>query len=104
MAERRKLARFEVSAPVRLLVGDGETQRLHETQTRDLSSGGAFVYIDDPALSVGDDLELEIVVTVDSREHLDDSPRRVLMKGRGRITRKDPEGLGVEFSGQLNFG
>jgi hypothetical protein len=86
------------------LVGSGDAQRLHETKTRDLSAGGAYIYISDPELSIGDELDIEIVMTVDARCHLDDSPRQVTMKGHGKVTRKDSDGLGMKFSGQLDFG
>ena len=104
MAERRKLARFEVSAPVRLLLGSGDTQQHYETRLRNLSAGGAYIYANDPRLTIGDEVDVEISVTVDARQHLDDLPQQVLMTGRGTVTRRDSTGLGLEFTGQLSFG
>ena len=43
-------------------------------------------------------------MTVDARRYLDESPRQVSMTGHARVTRRDPNGLGLEFTGRLTFG
>ena len=101
MAERRKLTRFAVSAPVRLTVGSGGATASFDVHARDVSAGGAYIYFDDPRLSVGDVVEVEIRLPVSARSDPAGGPLEIPMVGRGEIRRMDGAGLGVAVEHQL---
>ena len=103
MAEKRKLARFEVSAPVRITVRDEDSSGRTDARTRDLSASGAYLLLSDADIGVGTEVEIEIDFVVDPREHLDDTPRDICLSGRGVVTRTEDEGFAVSFDGFLKF-
>ena len=57
--DRRKRQRFPVRLPVSVKADDGAVQE--STQTRDLSTGGVFVYTNS-RMKAGSDLELVLVL------------------------------------------
>lgn len=103
VAERRKLTRFAVSAPVRLMVESGDSSEQIDTQARDLSAGGAYILFDDPRLHVGDHVKVEIRLTVTDRGDEGDVPLEIPMVGTGEIRRVDASGVGLAFDHQLRF-
>jgi hypothetical protein len=103
VAERRKLTRFAVSAPVRLTLEGGGDSTEFESTARDLSAAGAYIYLDDPRLGVGDHVKVEIRLTVTNREDEDGAPLQIPMTGVGEIRRVDPSGLALAFDQMLRF-
>ena len=103
VAERRKLTRFAVSAPVRLTLEGGEASTQVETTARDLSAAGAYIYLEDPRLGVGDHVAVEIRLTVTNREDEEGEPLQIPMTGRGEIRRVDASGLALAFDQMLRF-
>ena len=103
VAERRKLTRFAVSAPVRLMVGRGDAAEQFDAQARDLSAAGAYIYFADPRLDVGDTVRIEIRLTVTDRQGEGDAQLEVPMVSTGEIRRVDSNGLALAFDHQLRF-
>lgn len=101
MAERRKLTRFAVSAPVRLIRGNGEEATSYEALARDLSAAGAYIYLDDPPLGVGEHVTVEIRLHVPTADEKRAQAPPVV--GTGRIRRVDAAGLGLSFDRRLRF-
>jgi c-di-GMP-binding flagellar brake protein YcgR len=103
MGEKRRLKRFPLSVPARVMVaGRGANNQLN-ARTRDLSAGGAYLFLKQATLQVGSDIELEIDLTVDAHQSVLPTPRETSMRGRGTITRRDEDGLAVAFERQLQF-
>ena len=101
MSERRKLTRFAVSAPVRLIRESGDEATSYETLARDLSAAGAYIYLDDSPLGVGEHVKVEIRLPAPATgEERQDAPPVV---GTGRIRRVDAAGLGLSFDRRLRF-
>ena len=88
---------------MRLVHGSGEDSEEFETQARDLSATGAYIYLDDPRLGVGDHVEVEIRLTVKNRTGDDGGPIQIAMSGSGEIRRVDPSGLALAFDHRLRF-
>ena len=101
MAERRKLTRFAVSAPVRLIRGCGDEATSYETLARDLSAAGAYIYLDDSPLGVGEHVKVEIRLPVPGTD--DERADAPPVVGSGRIRRVDAAGLGLSFDRRLRF-
>jgi hypothetical protein len=103
VAERRKLTRFVVSAPVRLMFGQGDGAEHVDARARDLSAAGAYIFFSDPRLDVGDHVRIEIRLTVTDRRGEGDIPLAVPMVGAGEIRRVDATGVGLAFDHELRF-
>ena len=101
MAERRKLTRFTVSAPVRLIRENGDKATSWETLARDLSAAGAYIYLDDPPLGVGEHVKVEIRLPVPAAD--EERAQAPPVVGTGRIRRVDAAGLGLSFDRRLRF-
>ena len=103
MAEKRKLARFEVSAPVRITLTEEDSTHPVEARTKDLSASGAYLLFSSSEVGVGSEMDIEIDFIVDPREHLDETPRDICVSGHGVVTRTEDEGFAVSFDGILKF-
>lgn len=103
MAERRKLTRFAVSARARLILGDEGAPEQIETRVRDLSAGGAYIYLDDSGLDVGQHVKVEIRLPVPDDQRPDDLTSRAPMVGMGEVRRVDSVGLALAFDRRLRF-
>ena len=104
MSEKRQLERFAFSVPARVAVsGWGDATQLHG-RTRDLSAGGAFLFLGQNALTVGSEIELEIDLTVDRNGSVLPTPQATCMRGKGTIIRREDDGMAIAFEGQLQFG
>jgi hypothetical protein len=66
MAERRRLERFDLTAPARLFVESEsrETEQLDLT-TKDISSSGAFLYCSSQPLVEGVRVKMEFLISLD---------------------------------------
>lgn len=104
MAERRKLTRFEVSAPVRLIVTNGDTAQHYAARARDISVAGAFIYFDDPRLDVGDRVLVEVQLTIANYAGERDAPHEVPTFGGGQICRVERDGVALAFDQPLHLG
>ena len=103
MGEKRQLERFAFSVPARVSVtGWGDATQVHG-RTRDLSAGGAFLFLGQTALPVGSEIEIEIDLTVDPNRSVLPTPQATCMHGKGKIIRTEGDGLAIAFEGQLQF-
>jgi len=103
MTEKRRLERFAFNVPARVVIpGSGGSGEIHG-RTRDLSAKGAFLFLGQNALAVGESVELEIELSFDSNRAMVHTTRETCMRGRGTITRQEAEGLAIVFEGRLRF-
>ena len=103
MAERRKLTRFAVSAPVRLMMGHGTDCSEFETLTRDLSADGAYIYLDASDFGVGEHVTVEIDLRVPGTQDDSYAVCRAPMVGTGEVRRVDARGVALAFGRRLHF-
>ena len=104
IGERRKLQRFELSAPTHVFTyrGDLDVERVIQTHTRDLSAFGAFVFVAETP-EVGTRLRLDVELHIDLLPVTVNVPEKVKISGKGRVVRQSNDGVGVRFDTQLAF-
>ncbi len=101
MKERRKLQRFSMRIPAKI-VGNGKNHQALELETRDISSDGAFLVTDMP-LEAGTKLTLALELPLRKIRQLFKSQRRIHLKIRGLVIRKEASGVAVQFHKQYKF-
>lgn len=85
-----------------MLSGGSESEQF-ETRARDLSAGGAYIYLDDSNLGVGQHVRVEIHLPVAAAQDADDFVPPAPMVGTGEIRRIDSVGLALAFDRRLRF-
>ena len=70
-------------------------------KTRDIGSGGAFIYCDEQ-LAPGTVIDIEMVLPLGKLKELEG--KDVLIKISSLVVRKDKEGIGVSFNDDLELG
>ena len=95
--ERRRLERFNLTAPARVVVEseDGETEKLHLT-TKDVSSAGAYLYCLQP-LVAGTRVRIEMLIHPDTLRKVAADKGRARIRVRGKVIRVDADGIAVRF-------
>jgi len=103
MEERRKLERFELHAPARILVelGEGKREELDLT-TKDVSSGGAFIYSDQP-LPEGATVKIELLISLTMLQKLAGEKGRAKVKVKGKVIRVDEDGAAIRFNSKYKI-
>jgi hypothetical protein len=97
MQERRRLERFKLSAPARLVVqNDGGAKEQLDLTTKDVSSGGAFLYSRQP-LAEGASVRMEFLVSLGMLQKLAGERQAAKIKVKGRVVRVDEDGIAVRF-------
>ncbi len=103
MDERRKLERFELPAPVRVLTWSARDERVeHDLTIRDLSSDGAFLY-SSHLLPVGTIVKMEFVLALEVSQRLTMEKRRARVKVKGKVVRSDSQGIAIRFDGSYKI-
>lgn len=85
------------------MLGRGQTPVNLDACARDLSATGAYIYLDDVALSVGERVRLEIRLPVAAMDQYEEQPETVPMVGRGRVRRIESAGFALSFDRRLRF-
>ena len=97
MEERRKLERFELHSPTRVLLESGAKRKdEYELTTRDVSSGGAFLYASQP-LPEGAKVRMEFMISVDALRKIAGEKGRASVRVRGTVIRSTQDGIAVRF-------
>ena len=97
MEERRKLERFELNAPARVLLGSGRSKKdEYNLTTRDVSSDGAFLYSSQP-LPEGAKVKMELMISLDTLQKLVRGKGRARIKVKGKVIRSDEKGIAIRF-------
>jgi hypothetical protein len=97
MEERRRLERFELNAPARVMVqSEGGTKEELDLTTKDVSSGGAFLFSSQP-LTEGANVKMELLISLDMLRQLAGERRAAKIKVKGRVIRVDAEGIAIRF-------
>jgi hypothetical protein len=103
MDERRKLERFELNTPARILMdlGEGKKEELDLT-TKDVSSGGAFIYSDQP-LPEGVTVKIEFLISLAMLQKLAGEKGKAKVKVKGKIIRVDENGAAIRFDNKYKI-
>ena len=103
MEERRKLERFELIVPARLLVKSG-TNKIEEyhLSTRDLSSAGAYLY-SFQALPEGACVRMEFLIPFDALEKIAGDKGRAKVRVKGQVIRSSSDGMAVRFDSKYKI-
>lgn len=97
MDERRKLERFELIAPARVLIETGRSERAeYDLTTRDLSSAGAFLY-SSQSIPEGANVKMEFVLTLDTLQKFAGEKGRAKVRVKGKVIRSDSNGIAIRF-------
>jgi hypothetical protein len=95
MEERRKIERFRLRLPAKLMLIN-KNQEVLELKTRDISSDGAFL-ITDTSLHEGTPISLELLLPLKQFRKLFNEKRNVSLNIKGHVIRNEALGLAVSF-------
>lgn len=97
MEERRKLERFELNTPARVLLESGRSKKdEYNLTTRDVSSAGAFLYSSQP-LPEGASVKMEFLLSLDTLQKLAGDKCRAKVRVKGKVIRSDENGIAIRF-------
>ena len=97
-SERRKLERFELVTPARILIASGGTRKVeYALTTRDVSSAGAFLY-SSQAIPAGTNVKMEFVLSLDALRKLAGGKGSARIKVKGTVLRSDSNGVAIQFN------
>jgi hypothetical protein len=103
MAERRRLERFELKAPARVLVELDSSQRVElELLTKNLSSDGAYLISAEP-LPEGASVRVELVLALDALRKIAGDKGQAKVRIRGRVIRVDGSGAAIRFASRYKI-
>ena len=103
MAERRRLERFDLCAPVQLVVEYGEGERTSlALETRDISSAGAYLYCSQPP-EEGARVRMDLLISPDALRKAAGEQGKARIRVRGRIIRVDPQGIAIRFENKYKI-
>ena len=93
--EHRKMERFPIQLPARLLpVDDAEEQEAIEVLTSDVCAGGAFFQTDQP-LPLGAEVKLKMVLPLDELKKLEG--KKAFIEVSGAVIRSTKTGMAICF-------
>ncbi len=103
MEERRRLERFELRAPARILVefDEGKREELDLT-TKDVSSGGAYIYSDQP-LPEGATVIIELFISLSMLQTRAGETNKAKVKVKGTVIRVDEDGAAIRFNNKYKI-
>lgn len=103
VTERRRLERFELSAPAQVFVESerGEKEQFH-LATKDISSGGAYLYSPQPLMK-GARVKMEILIFLDALWKHASEKGRVKIKISGEVVRVDKDGIAIQFASKYKI-
>ena len=97
MQYKRKLERFSLKAPAKIIPIDSNRKKsAFDLETNNVSAGGAFFHTSQ-SLPEGTQVEVDVVLPLDKLEILRDSSKQVHLKISGRVVRSETEGIAVCF-------
>ena len=103
MEERRKLERFELNVPARVLVESGMHKRAeYDLITRDVSSAGAFLFSTQP-LPEGVNVKMEFLISLDTLQKFAGEKSRAKVRVRGQVIRSDSDGIAIRFDSKYKI-
>ena len=97
MENKRRIERYELDAPARIVMkADGHEMVVVDSETRDISAGGAF-FRTDRDIAEGARISAEVVITIDKFKELTGADSRFKLKVSGTVVRCIAGGIAVRF-------
>lgn len=97
MKEKRRLERFDLRAPAKVIpIDTGLRRKELSLETRDICSGGAFFHTSH-TLPEGTVVDVEVILPLDKLEIIKASSKRVHLKVSGKVVRSEASGIAVCF-------
>ena len=100
MKERREYERFQLALPARLEIATSVKKEIFDSQTRDISAAGAFLFTTE-RLSEGTRCRLELTVPSNRIKEL--TGAQSLIKVEGTVVRSTPDGVAICFDGECQL-
>jgi len=96
MIEKRRVARFDLKlkACLRAAGDEAESAATYELTTRDISTGGAFLYTSTP-LTVGTPVDVHLILAPERQES--QVLKKAWVQVSGSVLRTDEDGMAVCF-------
>lgn len=102
MTDARKLDRFQLPLPTRIIPTDDAGKGSLQLVTADVCAGGAF-FLTHQVLPEGTDVELEMDMPVARFRSHGKTLQRVVIHVRGTVLRNNETGMAIRFEGQHRF-
>jgi hypothetical protein len=103
MPERRRLERFDLTAPAQLIVeSDGGRKAQLDLTTKDVSSAGAYLYCPESLLK-GANVRMELLICLDRLRKFAGQNGRAKIKVKGTIIRVDTDGIAIRFANKYKI-
>lgn len=97
MQHRRKLERFSLKAPAKIISIDSKRKKsAFDLETSDICAGGAFFHTS-CSMPAGTQVEVVVALPLDKLEILKDSSKQVHLRISGKVVRTEAEGIAVCF-------
>ena len=103
MAERRRLQRFDLTTPARLVVESETGERLQlDLTTKDVSSAGAYLYCSEQVLE-GARVRTELLICPGRPPGPSGDNGRAKVRVRGTVIRVGSDGIAVRFESKYKI-
>jgi hypothetical protein len=104
MEERRKLERFSLSAPARVLIESEDSRKREELNlmTKDVSSDGAFLCSSQP-LPEGANVSLELLLSLETLRKFAGEGGKARIRLKGKVIRVDGNGAAIRFASKYKI-
>ena len=97
MQYRRKLERFSLKAPAKIIPIDSKRKKSSfDLETSDICAGGAFFHTS-RSIPEGTQVEIAVVLPLDKLAILKDSSKQIHLRISGKVVRAETEGIAVCF-------
>ena len=97
MQYKRKLERFSLKAPAKIIPIDSDRKKSAlDLETNNICAGGAFFHTSH-SIPEGTQVEVAVVLPLDKLEILKDSSKQVHLRISGKVVRTEAEGIAVCF-------
>ncbi len=101
--ENRAIERYSLRVPVAINMLGNNQERIDDSTTKDISSGGVFIESNSIELDPGSEVHVEIVLTVEKLKELFKVSDKVVLEVDGRITRVTTQGIAVKFTDEYSI-
>ena len=90
--DRRKLERFSLEIPAYTRVGDNDGHQLFEFVTKNICSGGAFLYTDQ-RIPIGTEVNIDFIIPISKLKKIEANNVRIQVNGA--VIRTEVDGIAI---------
>ena len=97
MEEKRCIERYSMSVPAKIeAVGPSDNKVVFQTYTKDVSSRGTFIAMDNP-LEIGQKVQVELYLSINKLKEFFELDETVKVEVSGQVVRHSKGGIGISF-------